>query len=178
MKILHVTEILGKYIDWSRIPDLRLYEACQRGQIVHAACGVSALGGYVAPLPEAYAGYYKSFRRWFDHNVARVIMAEQTLVDSNLGFTGRPDLVVELINGLILLVDLKTPIAESKTWRIQLAAYWYLLDRAGTEVKIQASASLRLRANGAEAVAVRYDDWLADFDIFLSALNAHRALIG
>ena len=177
MKIYHVTEILGKYVDWSRIPDLRLYEACQRGQIVHAACGVSALGGYVAPLPDVYAGYFKSFRRWFDANVARVIMAEQTLVDSNLGFTGRPDLVVELINGLILLVDLKTPIAESKTWRFQLAAYWYLLDKPKI-IKVDASASLRVRANGAEAVAVRYDDWLADFVIFLSALNAHRALIG
>ena len=179
MKLLHVTEVLGKYVDWSRIPDLHLYEACQRGQIVHAACGVSALGGYVAPLPEAYAGYYKSFRRWFDHNVARVIMAEQTLVDSNFGFTGRPDLVVELINGLILLVDLKTPIAESKTWRVQLAAYLYLLNKHFDTGKLVVnSASLRLRANGAEAIAVRYDDWLADFDIFLSALNAHRALIG
>ena len=176
MKLLHVTEVLGKYVNWSRIPDRRLYEACQRGQIVHAACGASALGGYVAPLPDAYAGYFKSFRRWFDHNVKRVLMAEQTLTNGNFCFTGRPDLVVELINGLVLLVDLKTPLAESKTWRVQLAAYWYLLDKPKI-ITVDSSASLRLKPNGAEAVAVRYDDWLADFDIFLSALNAHRALV-
>jgi len=175
MKILHVTEVLGKYIDWGRIPDRILFNACQRGQVIHAACGVFALGGYVAPLPDNYAGYFYSFRRWKNQNVSRVIMAEKTLVDPVFGFTGRPDLVVELINGLVLLVDLKTPIAESKTWRVQLAAYWYLLDKAG--VKVNSAASLRVKPNGAEAVAARYDDWLADFDIFLSALNAHRALV-
>lgn len=176
MRLLHVTEVLAKYIDFSRVPDLRLYEACQRGKMVHSACTAFALGAWVRPLPDAYKGYFESFSRWFSHNVIRVIFAEQTFFNSALGFTGRPDLVVELINGLLLLIDLKTPIAESKTWRVQLAAYCYLMDQAG--VKINASASLRLRANGAEAIAVRYDDWLNDFNIFLSALNAHRALIG
>jgi len=177
MRFLHVTEVLGKYIDFSRIPDLRLYEACQRGQIVHAACGATALGGYVAPLPDRFAGYLESFKRWFTNNVRRVLMVEQTLVCESFGFTGRPDMVVELINGLVLLVDLKTPLVESKTWAVQLAAYWYLLDKPKI-INVDSSASLRVRPNGAEAVAVRYDDWLADFDIFLSALNAHRALIG
>lgn len=175
MKILHVTEVLGKYVDFSRVPDFRLFEASQRGRIVHAACGAFALGGYIRPLPDAYAGYFKSFKRWFKNNVKFAVIVERTFVDDALGFTGRPDMVVELINGLYLLVDLKTPIAESRTWAVQLAAYWYLLDKAG--VPVNAAASLRLKPNGAEAVAVRYDDWKPDFNIFLSALNAHRALI-
>jgi len=176
MKNYHVTEVLGKYINWSKIPDLRLFEACQRGQIVHTACGALALGAWVRALPEEYSGYVKSFERWFNNNVKRVVIVEQTFVSKSLGFSGRPDMVVELINGLLLLVDLKTPIAESKTWKFQLAAYQYLLHEAG--IKTPAAASLRLRANGSEAIAVRYDDWLNDFNIFLSALNAHRSLIG
>jgi len=176
MKIYHVTEVLGKYVDWSKIPDLRLFEACQRGQIVHAACGALALGAWVRALPEAYSGYVKSFERWFKNNVKRVVIVEQTFVSKSLGFSGRPDMVVELINGLLLLVDLKTPIAESKTFKFQLAAYMYLLNQGG--IYPQGAASLRLKAKGSEAIAVRYDDWQNDFNIFLSALNAHRSLIG
>ena len=176
MRIFHVTEILGKYVDFSRIPDQVLFEACQRGQIVHSACSALALGAWVRPLPPTYSGYFESFERWFNNNVKRVVIVEKTFVNETLGYTGRPDLVVELINGLFLLVDIKTPIAEGKTWKVQLAAYNYLLNQVG--IFPQSSASLRLKPNGAEAIAVRYDDWIYDFNIFLSALNAHRSLIG
>lgn len=175
MKKIHVTGTLGKYIDWARVPDRLLVEASQRGQIVHAACGAFALGGYVKALPAAYAGYFTSFKRWYRANVKRCILAERTFVSREFGFTGRPDLVVELINGQNALVDLKTPIAESKVWAVQLSAYWYLLDKAGFQIDI--AFSLRLRKRGTEALATPYKDWLSDFDIYLSALNAHRALV-
>lgn len=176
MKILHVTEILGKYVDFSRVADQVLFEASQRGQIIHRCCGAYALGGYVAPLPDHLAGYFKSFCRWFDANVKRVVLVEKTMVDETLGFTGRPDLVVELFTGHILLIDIKTPAAVNKAWRVQLAAYTYLLNQI--YIKVDGAASIRLKSSGGEAVANRYDDWLADFNVFLSALNAHRFLIG
>ena len=176
MKILHVTEILGKYVDFSRVPDQALFMASQRGQIVHRVCGAYAVGAYVAGLPDHLVGYFKSFKRWFDANVKAVVLVEKTMVDPTLGFTGRPDLVVELFNGLDLLTDLKTPIAESKTWGVQLSAYWHLCNRYG--IRLDGAASLRLKPNGGEAIATRYDNSANDFNVFLSALNAHRYLIG
>lgn len=176
MKIYHVTEILAKYVDFSRVPDLRLYEATQRGRIVHAACVAFALGAFVKPLPAAFSGYFQSFVDWFDINVVQVVLAEQTFLNEGFGFTGRPDLLVKLIGGEYVIVDLKTPVAVSGTWQFQLAAYWYLLDSEA--YKIDYAASLRLRPNGGRALATTYSNWKTDFNIFLNALNAHRGIIG
>jgi len=175
MNIYHVTEILRKYVDFSRVPDLRLYEASQRGSIVHRACAAFCSGAYVAPLGEAYQGYFVSFQRWFDAYVKKVVLVEKTFIDSVWGFTGTLDLFCEMSNGVRALIDIKTPIAESHAWRVQLSAYRHLLESNGIETN--ASIALRLKKDGSEAIATRYPKWKDDFKVFLFALNAHRALI-
>jgi len=177
MEIYSVTEVLGKYVDWGAIPDQVLADACKRGNEVHSACGTRALGGYVRRLPGDYAGYYESFCRWFEANVVETILVEKRFTSRALGFTGQLDFLFRLNSGELALVDIKTAAAEGKTWRCQLSAYDSLLANAGFTT--DALISLRPRKNGAAAIGRRYEsDRAANYNLFLSALNAHRGIIG
>ena len=178
MKIYHVTEVLGKYVDFTRIPDQIMYEACQRGKLVHSAAAALALGTWHKPLPDLYEGYFQSFKRWYHHHVEEAILVEHRLTDSVLGYTGQLDLLALLINGQFALVDLKTPITESKTWKVQLATYKHLAEEEGHRVDY--GLVVQPKASGAEAKAIPYmpDSMAAvgDFSVFLCALTAHRNL--
>ena len=97
MEIYSVTTVLGKYFDWSKIPDQILAEACTRGSLVHSACAARALGAYVGRLPGMYAGYYESFSTWHENNVKATIFCEHRITCEKLGFTGQLDFVFILI---------------------------------------------------------------------------------
>ena len=177
MKIYSVTEVLGKYFDWSKIPDQILAKACRRGSIVHSACAARALGGYVGRVPELYSGYLHSFDEWFESNVFKTILCEHRITCNRLGFTGQLDFVFELISGELALVDIKTPAVHGSSWACQLAAYDYLLKLEG--ITVDCMLSLRLKLRGGAALGQRYEGNRAnDFNVFLSALNSHRNLIG
>lgn len=169
----HVTAVLAPFADFSRVPKAVLEHAAARGSQVHGACAAIVKGLWVPPLPEDCLGYIKSFRQWWP-NVAEVIMCEQTLIDPDHGFAGRPDLVC-LIEGdeHWTVVDWKTPAAKNKLWRAQLAAYKHLAGKNGYK-PIGRVGSLRLRANGGPPIFDEYQHSHIDFNGFLSALNAYR----
>lgn len=178
MKIYSATEVLGKYFDWNLIPDDVLAAACERGTQTHKGCHSYAVLGYAIGLPKNCNGYFKSFGNWFDQNVKNTVLSEMRFTDMVLGFTGRPDFVFELNTGEIVLVDIKTPLAESPTWKCQLAAYDHLLERIGG-LKVDDILSLRLHPEGGAAKGKRYKGSRAvAFNAFLSALNAHRFING
>ena len=111
-------------------------------------------------------------------NVKKVILYEKRFTCKKFWFTGRLDFVFELKTDEIVLTDIKTPLAESKTWKAQLAAYDFLTEREGG-VKCDDIMSLRLKPDGGAARGVRYGNGkLRHFNVFLSALTAHRNLIG
>ncbi len=176
MKYFSVTEVLSKYSDFSSIPDQILYQACQRGNEVHRVCEAYAQVGFVSAssINELHIGYFNSFKRWYDRNAKACLICEQTYTDSVLGFTGRPDLVLALRSGLTALIDIKTPVTDSPSWKVQLAAYRYLLQESG--VKIDTCIALQPRINGSMAKVHRWDEWGDYFAVFLAALNAHRNL--
>ena len=176
MKIYSVTEVLGKYFDWSKIPDQILAKACQRGSVIHSGCAAMALGGYVGRVPELYSGYLHSFDQWFEANVVETVLCEHRITCNALGFTGRFDFVFRLYSGELALVDIKTPAALGSSWGCQLAAYDYLLKLE--DVTVDCILSLRLKLRGGAALGQRYEGNRAnDFNVFLSALNAHRSLV-
>ena len=178
MKIYSVTEVLGKYFDWNSIPETALANACRRGTDTHTACHSYAMLGYVIGLPGDCEGYLKSFINWYDQNVVETLMAEERLTDKRLGFTGRPDFVFILKTNEIVLVDIKTPLAEQPTWKCQLAAYWYLIENQ-KHIQLDDLMSLRLQPDGGPAKGVRYRGSRAvAVNAFLSALNAHRFING
>ncbi len=179
MKIYHVTEILGHWFDWSVIPDQILAVACQRGSTVHMACSGIAKGfNFGTPIPDEWRGYVKSFETWYYQNVVNVVFVEKRFTNTALGFTGRVDFVFDIITGERLLVDIKTPAAETKPWGCQLAAYDNLVTEVGG-IALDGMMSLRLRANGGSALGKRYEqDKLERLNVFYSALTACRGLTG
>lgn len=172
MKIFSVTTVLGAFTDFSTVrPDV-LEAACERGTGVHRASAAYAAGLYVPPVPEGWRGYCESFTRWFDSSVAQVIFIEERFFDPTFYFDGQPDLGCVLVDGRRVVVDYKTPVAESPTWKSQVAAYCELAMQKyppGFE-----AMALRLRKDGRPARATTYDYSQNDYAAFLAALTAYR----
>jgi RecB family exonuclease len=124
-------------------------------------------------IDQEHQGYVDSFRRWFDMVVDTVILTEERLMDMDFSYHGQIDLLVRSKEGTVDLVDLKTPAAAQKSWKVQLAGYRHLLaiseyptpDRAG---------SLRLDKDGRVPRMEWYQNNAQDLCIFTSALNCYR----
>lgn len=168
------TQVLQRYVDFSQVPPDRLALAAERGTQVHEACAMYAQGLFsVMVLDNEIAGYVDSFRRWFDRVVDVVILCETRLLDEAMAFHGQPDILVKAKHGEILLVDYKTPVALSKSWRLQMAAYRHLCELAGHVP--DRCGSLRLSPDGKAPKMNWYEEESAqDLNIFLCALNVHR----
>lgn len=176
MTLPTVTGIIAPWTNFDHVPPDRLAAAAERGTLVHSACSSIADGIGWFPLDKesrAIAGYVDSFRLWFDAVVNEVLCTEWELEDSRFGFLGHPDLLVSSKEGKTLLVDLKSPVTKSKSWRLQLAAYAHLCRKAGYQPdKI---GSLRLHPEGKPPKMDWYEgSETQDFTVFLSCLNAYR----
>ncbi len=169
MHLPSCTEVLKPWIDFSHVPPGMLQLASERGTRVHEACAAHALGIWM-PYPDGdVRGYIFSFHRWFDSQVAEVLLVEERLADDRLGYHGQIDLVVRLKSGEVVIVDLKTPLAKSKAWRLQMAGYLNLYPTATK------AGSLRLHPAGKVPKMDWYDgSAAADLAVFLSCLNVHR----
>ena len=171
------TEVIAPWTDFSKIPSDVLQRAADRGTSVHAACTTFAMGLPVISLSYDLAGYFDSYRKWFDQIVAEVIMVEERLFDEANGYCGQIDLLVNTKQDEVILVDLKTPIALSRSWRVQLASYQHLLEMNGYHP--DRCGSLRLSPDGKTPKMDFYEGSAAqDFNIFLHCLNAYRYFKG
>jgi len=173
--MLRVTEILAPYQNFSGIPPDVLSRASERGTLVHRICAVHAKGlAWLLDITSECQGYADSFKDWFKNMVQEVVFVEKRLTDKDLGFSGQIDLLVRLKSGKTVLIDLKTPAALGKTWRMQLAAYAYL---ARKEVAVDQVGSLRLSKKG----NVGEVDWLKeegrDLAAFMNALSLANYLV-
>lgn len=173
MKTIRVTEALSPFCDFSMIRPEVLEAAAARGTAIHSYCTAYAQGLW-APLPLNGDGYCESFKRWMGLYVAEVYFAEVELTDPLLGFTGHPDLGVKLTDGRRVIVDIKTPATEQKTWKAQIAAYKHLASREYPEIGFTGGMSLRLSKDGLSAKGTVYESGPEDFAAFLSALNCFR----
>jgi hypothetical protein len=172
MKLLSVTRVLSPFNDFSAIPPDRLEFAKLRGTSAHAACAA-----YARNLPvfasNGSAPYFESFRNWFDKYVKRALFVEAEFSDPSVyGIIGHVDLVAELVDGRVVVVDYKTPVAESRLWKSQGAAYCYLVKPVVGEVQFMA---LQLSPEGNAARAIHYKNTASDFAAFMAALAAYRA---
>ena len=165
-----VTRILKPYANFGMVrPDV-LEHAANRGKRVHESCHAYAAGMFMRKLDAEVEPYFQSFKLWFDSTVEEVIGTELEL-KSSLGFCGHPDLVAILKGDqTATVVDYKTPLSESKTWRPQLAAYHRLVNESGINAK--RCLSVRLRKNGGPALVTEYETDAEDWAAFLNALYA------
>ena len=171
-----VTEILSPWTDFSRIPEAVLQHAADRGTAVHEMCARPARGEYVIDVNPETAGYTASFMMWWDRCAAEALLIEERLIDEAFGFHGQPDLIVRLNHGEVALIDIKTPVTNQKSWKVQIAAYRHLCELAGH--KIEKAGTLQLSPEGKVARMRWADDSAMDFNVFLSALNCYRYFSG
>ena len=172
MKLISVTTALSPFNDFSAVPPDRLEYATRRGTATHAACAA-----YARSLPvfasNGSAPYFESFRNWFDKYVKRALFVEAEFSDPSVyGIIGHVDLVAELVDGRIVVVDYKTPVAESKTWALQISTYCHLVKPVVGKCD---GMALLLSPEGNAARAIHYKNTASDFAAFLAALAAYRA---
>lgn len=174
MRMIRVTEVIAPWTDFSKVPPDVLQNAATRGTAVHEICARIAAGEFVMGIPDDLFGYVDSFRQWFDSQVARVILAEERLFDHQWGFSGQIDLVVEAkSDGLVWLVDIKTPVTAYPQWKMQIAAYRNLLMKE-KGILPKRTGSLQLDPDGKVPRMKWYEDSATDLNAFLSALNVYR----
>lgn len=169
-----VTKILSPYVDrrWFKKEHTDRGSACH--DFMHAyALGLPYYGNNFNPL---WKPYVESGKKWYDENVARVIMAEERLqIDGD--YCGQLDLVIQMHSGLIALTDWKTSVAQSKTWKFQLAGYQYLVE-VNKGIKIDVRISVRLRRDfGKDCLVNEYRNYEYDLGIFNCAKAVYKELI-
>lgn len=173
-----VTQILIPWSDFSKVPQHTLDEAIRRGLAVHRSCAAYASNLWSPPLEEQHQGYFESFKKWFGSTVEEVIAVEPELVHPVYQYVGHPDLIARLKGDkCFTLVDYKTPAAQQKSWKVQLAAYVELGSQ--TEYKPERTIALRLNKEGKMPIINEYTGTLAaDFSIFLACLQAYKFFKG
>jgi len=169
-----VTQVLRPFVDFSRIPEDVLEYAAWRGTEVHRLCSIYAKGlPIIGEIKPSCAGYFLSFQQWFDLAVEKAHLVEAELEDPTYQYHGHPDLICTLRGDPgMTLIDLKTPITESPTWRGQIAAYARLAEVNNHPVI--RCGSLQLKQDGGRAKFREYKRDGRDFAAFLAALTAQR----
>ena len=160
------------------VPEHVLSRATERGRKVHAIIAAMLQDLWIPKIDPECAGYIASFQTWKEQFVEEVIFVEHELISSHYGFMGHIDFYGKLRKLGYALLDWKTPITTYKAWRLQMAAYHYLLGEA-TGKTSPVIASLQLDPNGGIPKMTRYEtNGLYDFNIFLGLLNAHNYFKG
>ena len=178
MRLPSVTRVIPS--DFTGVSPAVLAAACKRGSDVHSAAASWARGVFIPSslIAGDRAGYFNSFKEWFEQYVKTVWYVEQEFIDPVYQYVGHVDIVATLTDGRFCVIDYKTPAAVSKPWRLQLAAYKHLVELELKKKEIPHTEvnalSLRLMHDGRPAKAVEYSPELNDFPVFLSCLNVHR----
>lgn len=175
-----VTTILSPWSDFSRVPDGVLAHAAERGTLVHRACACRLTGVWSPPVTPECAGYVLSFESWLPTvEDVDVSLVEAELVETQLGYLGHPDAVVRLKgDSKWTVIDLKTPAAQSPSWRLQLAAYKRLVEE-NTDRMVGRVLTLRLKKDaGRPIINESTATARQDFSVFLNALACWKYFNG
>lgn len=153
---LTVTQILSEFSGVHRIDPEILQKAADRGTIVHQICGAIINGIGCPSVNPAYKGYIESFKKWWNPEFKVIAQEERFYCDKHM-FSGQVDLIIDMGNGLPVIVDFKTSASNQKSWPLQLAAYWYL---CGLTCEIHSTASIRLNKDGSfpEIMVYEFED--------------------
>lgn len=175
MRLPSVTTVLAPYQDFSGVPASVLLAAADRGSRVHAICAAISRKLFVPAVPEDCAPYVASFKGWFGTAVAKTVAVELEYSCDLYGYMGHPD-GIYLLKGDdgLTLVDIKTPQAAVRIWKMQLAAYWHLAEKAGLDVR--RALCLRLDKDGKRPRIDELNDRANAWAAFLGALNAWKYL--
>lgn len=190
MTLPRVTEILAVIADpdWDafkesvgedRFRDV-LNHAAERGTAFHKLIE-NYLNGLLdrSDLPAIYEKNHdfgvnlEAFMAWADDKIIRVIATEERL-EHKLGFTGMPDIVVEMKGEKYALLDVKYVSVLSAKAAYQTAAYMKMAEKT-YKIKIDYRAAMQFGKIGMRVI--EYRDHATDWGVFLSAFNIYNAYI-
>jgi hypothetical protein len=136
---VRVSDIIVDREALAKVPVDKLENARARGQRVDELCKAYISGFPSKPMmpgDEGYdssmefdAGYFESFKLWANDKLPDLEVGIRQY-DNHLMITGEPDFTQDMPEYL-KVVDIKCTYAESVTWKLQGAAYAYLLRANG-----------------------------------------------
>ncbi|SRR5260221_9422471 len=183
---LRVSTVLQPFAGLKDIDPEVLANAASRGQVVHTLCeyiaeNIPLMSDDVSDLVRKYAlvdqhfekelvkvhTFVESFQKWAEGK--EFIVKPERLYDEEHMITGEVDMVYRDNEGNLVLVDLKTPANESKTWFLQGSAYSYMAKKAG--IHINRIEFVKLSRTGGKPRVYHYQE---DFALFLNVLRTYR----
>lgn len=169
-----VTEVLTPYKSFDNVPPEVLANACDRGDITHEFCDLYALNLLIEKPPEEVKPYFESFKLWHDGFVSETIMTETRIHHPGLFLAGQFDWIGKLKGSdEIVLADWKTPKLHEISWRLQMAAYKFLL-REIMGIHVDRRISIRLDSNGKFPIVTEYMEHDHDERLYLNQLEIYR----
>jgi hypothetical protein len=163
---IRVTSVLYPFSGLNKIDPVVVKNAAERGSRVHEICEalINDLG--LLDLDPPLCGYIKSFEQWKEGKI--FIPKPERFYCYKYMITGECD-TIYLDGQDLVLVDLKTPLRESKTWPLQCSAYGYLARQAGYEIK--RVEVIKLSREGKYPMVYQYEE---NLDMFLKCLEIYK----
>lgn len=165
-----VTQILGRYEDWSAIPPGIREAALARGRRIHAACALM-LDGFIGPHDSGddIAPYLVQFERFLAESGFVATLSEERVFSERLHYAGTLDMYGYLPKRRLVLIDIKTG-SVPRSAGPQTAAYARALKECeGHETRYR--YALLLTPGGYKLVLL---DNPNDDQVFLAALTMHN----
>jgi len=160
-----VTEVLFPLSGLKSIDATILKNAAERGRKVHVICDAIIENLGTGPIEEYIQPYIDSFNEWIPKDF---IEKPKRFFCDEYKITGECDAIYKDSDGLVL-VDFKTPVNESKTWKLQGSAYSYLAKKVGYNIK--RIEFIKLSKTGAKPKVYVYEE---DFGMFLKCLEVFK----
>lgn len=102
-------------------------KAAEWGTKIHGECEDMHQTGVLIRHDDTFP-YVEDYEKWFKGNIEMVIQAEETVINPQIGYAGRVDLVAKHKEWGVVVIDLKTQKVKKapvfyEEWGMQLAAY-------------------------------------------------------
>jgi hypothetical protein len=146
------------------IDPIVMQKACDRGSAVHDMIEVLQEGFPIGLIDNSLQGYIDSYNLWALDK--KFIDTPGRFYDDDLMITGKVDCIYKDGHGDLVLVDFKTSVQESKTWKHQGSAYSYLCKRSGYDIRRIEFIKLDKGANFPKVYT--YSERLDDFKLLLA----------
>lgn len=166
---IRVTEVLYPFSGLKSVPPAILKNARDRGSKVHEICDALIeqikIEG-VFSIDDSISGYINSFNYYLQDKI--FLEKPERFYCEKYMITGECDAIYQEKDGLVL-VDIKTPLKEGKTWQLQVSAYAYLAEKYG--YKINRIEVVQLCKKGEKPNVFVYE---YNIDMFLKCLEVYR----
>lgn len=165
-----ITDIIAPFTGIEFVPEFVLEPVCTRGTSVHLMIE-GILQGFEVDVPEALQGYIDAWKAWYSNGQSPLEYSdkiiEKRLYCDKLGITGQVDLIVNEYHAY----DWKTSSKESISWKLQGAAYQYLIEKEYGDRALMTFVHLKPDGTYSE---YRYHNQKENFEVFKKCLELYR----